>query len=476
MIGWIILVLLLALIAVIAYRALRFTPKAENKPAPVNESADADRVGASLAEIVRFKTVSHPDASLDDEAEFLKLEKRLRELYPKTTEKCGCEKIGARGLLFRWEGKNDGSPLILTAHYDVVPAEGSEWSKDPFSGEITDGAVWGRGTLDTKCTLISAIEAVEELISEGYTPERTVYLCFAGDEEVMGGGAEAIVTELEKRGVKPYMVLDEGGAIVENVFPGVKTPCALIGVAEKGSANYRITARGTGGHASAPLRVTPVDRVACAVARIHSKPFGFRVSKPAAMLFDSLARHSTLLYRIIFANLWLFLPVLKLVCRNGGEMNALMRTTLAFTEMQGSEAANVLPQTASVTVNARILPGDTRKSVFEKMKRSARDEKIEISLLGGSDPSGCSPADADTFGAVRRAIGEVYPSVLVSPYLMIACSDARHYESICPSVFRFSGMPLSSAERRMIHGVDEHISVKTLADTVRFYKRLIKDA
>lgn len=474
---WIILGLMVALLCVLVVRALLFHPRRAEAIAPATANVDANEAARALSELVRCKTVSHADAVGDDLAEFDKLVALLPTLFPRVHAACSFEKIGTRGLIYRWQGASAENPLVLTAHYDVVPVDASAWDGDPFSGEISEGIIHGRGTLDTKCTLSAILTAAETLLAQGFTPARDVYFCFAGDEEVMGVGARSIVETLEKRGITPLCVVDEGGAIVEKVFPGVDKPCALIGVAEKGTSNYGFSVRAKGGHSSAPLPNSPVDILAQACLNLKKKPFPFRVTEPAALLIDNLARHSSFVYRLIFANLWLFKPVLDTICqKSGGELNALFRTTTAFTVFKAGDAANVLPSAADMLVNLRILPGETLEGTLEALRTKTADERVEVNLVRGQGPSACSGTDGAGYAALCRAIGEVYPGVLISPYLMIAGSDARHYERICKHVYRFSGMPLSVAERRMIHGANEQIPVAKQADTARFFMRMIVNA
>ncbi len=471
----IVLGLIAVLAAVILVRTLRFRPEPEAAVEPVREDVDAEKAAANLAELIRCRTVSHADASLDDEGEFARLVALLPEQYPGVYRVLQHEAVGSRGLVFRWKGETDEAPLVLTAHYDVVPADEAEWERPPFSGEIADGMVYGRGTLDTKCTLSAILTAAETLIERGFSPARDLYFCFGGNEEVMGDGAARIAETLEKRGVRPLMVLDEGGAIVEKVFPGVEQPAALIGVAEKGNANYRLGVHALGGHSSAPLARTPVDRLAQACVNIRNSPFPFRVAKPAQMLLNGLARHSTFAYRMIFANLWAFGPLLnRLTLKTGGEINALFRTTVAFTVFHAGESANVLPSGAEMTVNVRLLPGESVRGTLAALRKKAGGPDVEVSLLRGMEPSNCSGTDGEGYAALGRTIRETFPGALVSPYLMIGASDARHYERICPHVYRFTGMPLSGEERRMIHGKNERIPVSKQADTVRFFMRLMR--
>ena len=471
---WICLAALAALLCVLVVRALRFHAPREDDLYTAEIAVDAQAAAQALSALVRCKTVSHADRAEDDAEEFEKLEALLPTLYPLVHRTCTRETVPARALMYRWAGKTAENPLVLTAHYDVVPADPQGWERDPFSGEIAEGIIHGRGTLDTKCTLAAIMTAAETLIGKGFTPERDVYFCFGGDEEVMGGGAVALAAALEGRGVRPMMVVDEGGAIVENVFPGVSTPCALIGIGEKGSVNYTATALSKGGHSSAPPASTPVDTVAKACLRIQKHPFPFRVTEPARQMIDHLARHSTFAYRLIFANLWAFKPLLDLLCRkSGGELNALFRTTVAFTVMRAGEAVNVLPSSAALTMNARVLPGETPEGTLAALRRKVKDTRVTVAQVNGFGPSACSAVDGEGYAALCKSIREVYPGVLVSPYLMIAASDARRYEGICEHVYRFSGMPLSLAERRMIHGVNEQIPVAKQADAARFFMQVM---
>ena len=477
MIGWIVLGVLALFVGTLVVRAALFRAPEETAATPADVQVDAAKAAEALAALVRCKTVSHADPALDDAAEFTRLEALLPSLYPLVHRTLTREKIPPRGLLYRWKGGNADAPLVLTAHYDVVPADGDGWDGDPFSGEIAEGLIHGRGTLDTKCTLAAILTAAETLIAQGFVPARDIYFCFGGDEEVMGGGAKAIAATLEARGVKPLMVVDEGGAIVENVFPGVAQPCALIGIAEKGSVNYTATALSAGGHSSAPPVNSPLTLLSDAVRCIRQKPFRFRITEPARALVRHLAPHSTFVYRLIFANLWAFAPVLDMITRkSGGELNALFRTTVAFTVMRGGDAANVLPQSAELTMNVRVLPGESIQSTLQGLRARVTDKRVAIALLRGLAPSQVSSTAGEGYAALTQSIREVYAGVLTSPYLMIAASDARHYERICGHVFRFSGMPLSSAERKMIHGVNERIPVAKQADAARFFMRLMDNA
>ena len=466
---------LLVFLTVIILRALAFKPKAQPKADPIPVDFDKDAAVESLRELVRCKTVSYMDPALEDDAEFEKLIAKLPTLYPHVFEVCELTRFPDRGLLFRWKGKATGAPAVLMAHYDVVPVDESGWDKPAFDGVMEDGYLWGRGTLDTKGTVNGVLFAANHLIAEGFTPEHDVYFAFSGGEEVNGPGAVHIVDYFEKNGIEPAFVLDEGGAVVQDVFPGVKAPCGLIGIAEKGMMNLRYTAKSQGGHASAPKPNAPVDRLSRACTRVVSHPRKIALTPPAALMFDTLGRYSSFAYKVIFSNVRLFLPVLSLITKkSGGELNALLRTTVAFTQMQGSAAPNVIPPEASLVSNIRLSPADNMDAMLAYLNKTVGDESIEITVEGGMNPSRISTTDSEGWNVVASAVASTWKGCIVSPYLMVQCSDSRHYGRISDKVYRFSAMDLTAAERATIHGHNEKVRLDAVARTVEFYIRLMK--
>ena len=475
MIGYILLGILAVFLVIVTVRTLMFKPKAQP---PVSEEAvdfDKDAAVDALAQLVRCKTISYNDHSLEDDAEFEKLISLLPRLYPHAMAACSLERLPDRALLLRWPGKESKEPVVLMAHYDVVPVNEENWDKPPFAGIIEDGILWGRGTLDTKVTFNGIFSAAEHLIRQGFRPRQDIYFAFSGGEEVNGKGAPNIVQYFIDHKIQPAMVVDEGGAVVENVFPGVKAPCGLIGIAEKGMMNAQFRTMSAGGHASAPKPHTPVGVLAAACKKVEDHPFKAHIDGPAAQMFDTLGRHSTLLYRVIFANLWCFGWVIDLLGKtSGGEMNALVRTTVAFTQMEGSSARNVIPPEAKMVANMRLNPSDSVASALDHLKKTVKDPNVEITALESFEPSPVSRTDCDAWEKVSAAVAETWRGCIVSPYLMVQCSDSRHYGRISDKVYRFSAMDLTSEERSTIHGNNERIRLDCIHRAVEFYIRLIK--
>ena len=463
-----------ALLLILVIRALLFNPKPENYGLREEIQFDAQKAVDALQQLVQCKTISYNDPAQEDDAEFQKLIDLLPKLYPHVFEKCTLQELPDRALLFHWKGKAKDAPSVMMAHYDVVPVNEESWDKPPFDGIIEDGVLWGRGTLDTKATFNGVLSASDHLISQGFVPENDMYFAFSGGEEVNGKGAVNIVDWFEKEGITPALVVDEGGAVVENVFPGVKAPCGMVGIAEKGMMNVQYTVRSQGGHASAPLPKTPITILANAVGNIVKNPFKMHLTKPAAEMFDTLGRHSSFALKIVFANLWLFRPVLDMICKSGGgEMNALVRTTTAFTMMEGSNGRNVLPAQASIISNMRLNPADTVESATAYLKKVVNDPSVEIQVLESFQPSPISETNCPSWDKVASAVANTWKGCIVTPYLMVQCSDSRHWGRLSNHVYRFSAMDMTTEERRSIHGNNEKIRLETIGKAVEFYIRLM---
>ena len=463
------------LITVILIRTLRFKPLPQPEISDDEVKFDDNSLISALAQLIRCKTVSYYDSSLEDDAEFEKLISLLPKLYPNVFKVCEFKQLPDRALLFKWTGKEKGEPTVLMAHYDVVPVDETAWEKPPFDAIIEDGVLWGRGSLDTKVTFNGVLFAANTLMEQGFTPEKDIYFAFSGGEEINGNGAVNIVNYFKENGITPSLVVDEGGAVVENVFPGVSKPCAMVGIAEKGMLNLTFSVKSNGGHASSPKPHTPIGILSRACCKVENNPFKMHITKPAAEMFDTLGRYSNFIFRIIFANMWLFRGVLNIICKkSGGELNALLRTTVAFTQSEGSSAPNVIPPKASMTANLRINPKDTVEGAVEYIRKTIKDDNIELIVGSNMQPSRVSQTNCEAWDKVASAVANTWKGCIVSPYLMVQCSDSRHWGIISDKVYRFSAMDLTKEERASIHGHNEKIRIKTANSAVEFYIRLIK--
>ncbi len=432
-------------------------------------------IAERLARMIQLPTVS---AEIEQRgmAPFDAFADLLAELYPLTHEQLTLEKHTDLGLLLHWKGTGSGDPVVLMAHYDVVPVDESDaWTYPPFEGRIADGSVYGRGALDDKGPLIVVIDAVENLLADGFRPARDVYLSFGGNEETFGDAAQAIAASFESRGIVPWMVVDEGGAVVDSPLPFVPGRAAMIGVGEKGVMTVRLSARGDGGHASAPPTLTAVRRIARAVDRLG--PGTFRPRTPTA-ISRMLAQFSAqtpgpagILLRVLAA-----LPPVtaRVFAALGGEPAALVRTTVAATVQSGGTAANVLPSQASADLNLRIALGETVPGTVRRLRRRIRDPLVTIEVLEGSPPSPESATDNAPFALLADALSVSHPGVPAVPYVMMAATDSRHFHRFSPAVYRFAPLEMSNEQRASIHGVDESVEISALERGERFHRALLE--
>ncbi|WP_100810496.1 MULTISPECIES: M20/M25/M40 family metallo-hydrolase [unclassified Microbacterium] len=429
-----------------------------------------------LSRMIQLQTVSAELDSRGPDA-FEAFVDLLAELYPLIHEHLELERITDFGLLFRWPSTSRSKhPVVLMAHYDVVPVDPSDaWTFPPFEGRIADGWVYGRGTLDDKGPLLVTLEAVENLLAAGFTPARDVYISLGGDEEVFGEAARVIAQTLRDRGIVPWLVLDEGGAIVDAPLPFVAGQAAMVGVGEKGILTLRLTSRGDGGHASAPPTLTAVGRVSRAVDRLGPRTFPAHTPPAIARMLGLFADGTPQPARTLLRVLSRFRPLTAQVfAALGGEPAALVRTTIAATMQDGGTAANVLPSQASVTLNLRIALGSTVAATVRRVRRRIGDPLVTVEVVEGSEPSPESPTDNTQFALITEAVAASHPAARTVPYVMMAATDSRHFHRFAPAVYRFAPLAMSSAQRASIHGVDERVEIAELERGELFHRTLLQ--
>jgi carboxypeptidase PM20D1 len=478
---FLLLVGVLLLAGVLLVRTLGFTSR-QVKPEPAAPfTTDADAVAQRLAGSLKLRTVAASEGVPAEDAAFTALHAYLQQHFPRAHAELKRETVAQHSLLYTWQG-TDASlpPVLLMGHMDVVPVErGTEasWTHPPFGGVVADGFIWGRGAMDDKVSVLAILEAVEALLAEGQRPRRTVLFAFGADEEVGGKGAQAIAELLRSRGVKLESVLDEGGTILSGTVPGVTVPVALVGVAEKGFASVELVVEGEGGHSSMPPPNTAVGILSRAVARLEAEPLPADLRGGTRLLFEHVGPEMPFGMRLVFANLWLLEPVLLRQMAAKPSTNAGVRTTQAATMFEGSPKENVLPVRARAVVNFRILPGDSVQGVMEHVRRVVDDPRVKLGTLNFvSEPSPVSRTDSEQWRLLQKSIRQVFPKVLVAPYLGVSATDARHFTGLSDNVYRFIPMQLESADLARIHGRDERVSVAGYADIVRFYAQYLRNA
>ncbi len=487
MLQYVILVLavLLLLAAFILIRTYLFIRKAnaddeadlpgvELKPIKVDKKQAAEH----LSEVIQIETISHEDPAENVAENFDKLHALLEKNFPHVHSTLKREIVGQASLLYTWQGKDPSlDPVLFAAHQDVVPAEESslsQWKYPPFSGEIADGFIWGRGTLDIKSQLVSLLEAVEALLIKGYKPERTVMLGFGSDEEVLGVGAKEIVALLQKRGIHLSALVDEGGAVYDGLIPGVKVMTGEIGVAEKGYLSLRVWVDDHAGHSSTPAPDTATSTLIRALKKIVDHPFPAKVSMVVPM-FEKFGAVTSPIMQVAFGNLWLFNGIIKKTLLSSPETAATVRTTTAVTILQGGVKDNIIPGHAEAVVNFRILPGETIAYVCETLRKIIADERVHFEPLRGNawEASPVSPTTSMAYRHIASVTREFFPGTPCAPYIMLGGSDARNYYAICDNVYRFSPYAMNSEDLGRVHGVNERLSVDAFAVMVEFFYRLI---
>jgi len=516
-----ILVLVLFLLAFLLFRTALFNRPAIEPPPTPEIDIDGDLIAGHLARVIQFQTVSPGSDDLIESGSyqtvqaFLNQQRALQEMYPRVHSNLQLEAVQNFSLLFTWPGSDDSlKPILLMAHQDVVPVEEgneSRWEHPPFSGQIADGYVWGRGSLDIKNGLVAILEAVEWLLRNGFQPRRTIYLAFGHDEEGGGmHGARQIANLLHKRGVVLENVLDEGGVVLEEMLPGFRRPVGMVGLAEKGYLSLDLDVETQGGHSSAPDGQTSIGILASAIQRLEANPPKTRLVHLMQTL-RSIASELPLSNRLVLANTWLFRPLVEKQLQKTPRMNALLRTTTAPTIISAGIKDNVLPCLARAVINCRILPGETIQSTLEHVIRTISDRRVQVrpmpmgekiqavetqipasspaepsangagaeevkpAAINGWEASPVSPADSQDFALLELTIRQIFPEALVAPFLMMGTTDSRHYSGLTENIFRFMPVLVRDTEIDRIHCINERISVENCGRMVRFYIQWIRN-
>lgn len=463
---------LVLLIAILLIRAAMFNDKTDYyKKVDVNFKHD-DFV-YKLGECLKIKTVSHEDVSLTDFSKFQEYIDKVKGFYPLVFSKCEFTQTKEYAIKLKLKGKSDAKPTVLMAHYDVVPVtEG--WDHDPFLGEVVDGYLYGRGAIDTKCTMICALSALEKALEDNYVPENDLYLCFGTNEEIYGDSQVKIVEELKSQGIKPALVFDEGGGILKDAFPTVTADCAFLGVVEKGMVNVKLSIDGNGGHSSTPRKNGPAVRMAKALVKLEQNPMKPQYTKATKELIRIMGCNASFALKIILGNMWLFKGLVKwLFVKLSADTRALLTSTFAFTILNGGNQTNIIPNHVEANINVRIAPFDTVEDVVNHIKKVVDDEDIVITTSDINKMYNECDFNQKGYDIIKETTIETYPGTVVAPFIMLGGTDARHYNEISDCVIRFTPVKLTNEDRKGVHGLNEKIKVEALEKCLEFYQRLL---
>lgn len=429
-------------------------------------------------QLIKVRTVSAKDGDFDRQ-EFARFLPLLKELYPDAFSAVEAELINEFGILLRWKGKTAVSPMVLMAHHDVVSDEGQEWEHPAFGAEIHDGCVWGRGTIDTKCIIAAILEGINTLVKEGFVPERDIYFASSNCEEVAGNTMPAIVDAFVERGIQPGFVLDEGGAIMSSLPMGIKTPFAMIALSEKGWATLKLTAKAKnaahGAKAtSAGDKVSAPVKLIRALNKLDSSPSRATITPALEGMLQSFAPYVSGPLNKVFENVAYLKPVIKKAMESNADTAAMIRSAIIINGYEAIPVNGATPETATATVKVRIAPQDTLEEILAHIKKVVGKDII-IEVTDKSEPPAISDYKTEAFDYIKETVKAVFPDVGVSPFILNAGTDSRHFARICDKIYRFGAFRLDDSLFATVHSANERMPIKDYLKMVEFYTALMKN-
>ncbi|MCR5577385.1 MAG: M20/M25/M40 family metallo-hydrolase [Oscillospiraceae bacterium] len=432
-----------------------------------------EQYAAALGCMIRAQTVSVRGA--EDDGRFTAFRALLKELFPALFDTCDYTEF-PDGFVLRWQGR-DGEklPVLFMNHHDVVEANGP-WKHGAFSAEIAEGKLWGRGTLDDKGGLWAMLQAADELIREGFVPDRELWFVSSSTEETDGRGADAIAQWFESRGTRFEMCFDEGGVILEEPIPGAKGRFAMIGIGEKGCADLKFIARSRGGHASIPEKDSPLVRLGKFMADAdRQRIFTVEISPAICEMLRRFSRTMGAAGKLLARPERNKAVLKKLIPALSGKAAALLRTTIAFTMAGGSDGTNVIPTEAWVVGNMRYSHHQGMEASFDAVRKLAEKYNVELEILDPGTPSRLADHHGTAFRLSEKAVQAIFPGVIPVPYLMTGASDARFFDRVCDQCIRFLPFQINDQQLGSIHGEDENVDLTALVPAVSYYRYLMKE-
>jgi len=474
-----VLVILFSFIGFILFRAFSIKPLPSIAVSP-ERAVDLQRAIRNLSHSLQIQTISSQEQEGNAES-LLAFLSFLAAAYPRVHTHLSREVFGGYSLLYKWEGTNTAlKPILLMSHLDVVPVDAStssQWRYPPFSGAFAEGYIWGRGALDVKSGIIFIMEAIEQLVADGFKPQRSIYIALGHDEESGGTTGNAQIAQaLLARGVRLEYTLDEGGFLLDaGEFSGIERPVAMVGIAEKGYLTLSLSVVGQDGHSSCPTEESSIGVLARAITRLERQKFPLRLTVPSRAMFLALAPYLPFGQRLAAANLAFFFRLGKRRLTKSPRLAAMLRTTMAPTMLRGSAKENVLPKLAQAVINLRLLGGETREGVIGRVRKIIDDERVRIEEIGfSSEPSSLSDINSASFALISKTIREVFPAVVVAPFLVVVATDSRYYQQISENTYRFLPFVVNEDMLAGIHGINERISAENIVKGVTFFLRLLR--
>ena len=445
-------------------------------PSPIPEGA-IDR----MVEAISIRTVSFENPSDFDSTQFRLFNDFLYDNYPLAFSQLKHKVFNEFSHLLKWEGQDPNlAPVVMMAHLDVVPiASPRKWTVHPFTEGVKDGIIYGRGTIDDKTSVMTILEATEQLLQEGHRPHRTIYFSLGHDEEIGGRqGAIPIAAHLEEAGVKAAFVIDEGMAITDGLIPGFEGSLAFIGIAEKGYTSVKLQIDMAGGHSSQPEKESAIDVLATAISKVKQNPMPLHLTEAMRGFMSEVGPLMDFKTKFFFANADIFKPLLLDQYQKASSAgNATVRTTTSPTIFEAGIKDNVIPTHAEAVINFRIIPGETSYDVMNHLTEVIDDDRVRLEIHGvRGEPSPISPIDNTAYTLINRSIKEIFPDMVTSSNLVLGGTDSRHFTAISPNIYRFAPYRITPENLSCFHGIDERIPVSEFEDAIRFYRRLITNS
>lgn len=444
-------------------------------PIKVDENAVLER----FIKAIQIPTISNENKRDVDEVALQTFQQYLADSFPLVHEKTEVQTFAKHSLLYHLKGQNSQlKPVLFVAHLDVIPVNKhtlNRWQQLPFSGNLVNEVIWGRGTLDNKLSVMALMESMEQFLAQNKIAQRDIYFAFGHDKEVGGEGAKIIAAYFAAQNIQFEFILDEGGAVTKDIIPGTHHPIALVGVAEKSFVNITLKVAGQGGHSSQPPLATTAAILAKAIVNLENQPFAAHI-KFFDLMFQNIGYALPLTNRLAMANLWLFEPYVLDTLLEQANSAASVRTTGAVTMLQGSTKSNVLPTQASAVMNIRIYPGDTLEGILAHIQQTINDPRVIVSSEEASEESLVSSTEKYGFKLIESTIRRIDSNILVSPYLVLGATDSRHYQKLSDSIYHFVMITLDSSSYRQIHGLNEHVSTKDYLNAIQFYYAMLDQA